>query len=98
MDIKKFTEEVKLPFYETYKTSVEEKGYSFGLGRGRNAPDQGSSLEVYVQLIPGGVEYITPQTLAEIQELVGHGKIFNDFYVNVRFIASAFALVDEKDF
>lgn len=98
MDTKQFSEEVKRPFYETYQAAVQETGYTFMLGRGKSAPDKGSSLEVYVQAMHGSVHPIAPETLAGIQELVGHGKSFNNFYVNVRYITSAFALVDEKDF
>lgn len=91
MDTKQFTEEVKGPFYNMYRAGVEEKGYTFALGRGRNAPDKGFSLEVYVQTMPGSPDPITPKTLDEIKELVGHGQTFKDFYVNVRYIAPAYA-------
>ena len=91
MDTKQFTEEVKKPFRETYQAAVRERGYGLNLGLGKNAPDHGFSLEVYVQAMPGSPDPITPQTLEEIKELVGHGQTFKDFYVNVRYTAPAFA-------
>lgn len=98
MDTKQFTEEVKGPFYDTYQAAVQKKGYTFGLERGRSAPNNGLSLEVYIKAMPGSLHPIVPETLTAIKELVGDGKTFKNFYVNVRYIESAFAFVDEKDF
>ncbi len=61
MNTKQFTEEVKGPFYDTYQAAVQEKGYTFGLGLGKNAPNHGASLEVYVQAMPGSTDPITPK-------------------------------------